>query len=112
MSTGSKVRPPLPMAQQIYLQLGPPPFPLLPTLFNVGKIEEKEEEVVEGGGRGETLKKSKVDEAGDACFVPGVTPDYLSLGGRRRQRSVFFSFTISQISRQMGHERTRSYLHR
>ncbi len=45
------------MAQQIYLQLGPPPFPLLSTLFNVGKIEEKVEEVVEGGGRGETLKK-------------------------------------------------------
>ncbi len=98
---------------QIYLQVGPPPFPLLPTLFNVGKIEEKEEEVVEEGGRGRNAeKKGKVDEAGDACFVPGVTPDYLSLGGRRRQRSVFFSFTISQISRQMGHERTRSYLHR
>ncbi len=43
---------------QIYLQVGPPPFPLLPTLFNVGKIEEKEEEVEEGGG-GERCKKAK-----------------------------------------------------
>ena len=44
---------------QIYLQVGPPPFPLLPTLFNVGKIEEKEEEVVEGGGRREGGKRYK-----------------------------------------------------